>query len=989
MKSDRNSHRLGIGEPELLEIALRAYVPTGRQVNQWRGNAIGPSDWTLIFDTETMTDAAQALKFGVYQVRRGQELWEAGYFVNPEILTNREMSVIQSYAAQHNYRYMTVAEFVENVFFGIGYDLRTTIVGFNLPFDISRLALRHGNSRGRVMKGGFSFQLSPHGYWPNIQIKHLSARVSLIRFTTRPGRISGRGMRKRKLRLPPRPGFFIDLKTLAAALTSRSFNLAGLADFLQTDHRKLNTEEHGQSVTDNYLAYARNDVQVTWECYCKLLGKYAEHKFIRTAPYRIFSEASIGKGYFKEMNIRPWQELQPEFPDELVGIIMSTYYGGRSEVHHRRIISQVRYCDFLSMYPTVCTLMGLWKFVIANGVIHWDSTHATAGFLDTITLSELRNRTCWPELTTLVQVAPDSDIFPVRANYGDDQQHTIGLNYLSSETSLWFTLADCIASKLLTGKPPKVVRAITFEPNGVQPDLKTIEICGNPQYRIDPYNDDFYCRVIDLRSSIKASLKAAGAEEQATLESMQLTLKILANATSYGNFVELNVEDLARPKELGCFGYMGEPFSVTTNKIEEPGRYFHPLIGTLITGAARLMLAVTERLAFDNGLDWALCDTDSMAIAKPPGMDDGDFELKVEAIRSWFDSLNPYAQKTPLLKLEDANFGIENGRVTNERQPLHCLAISAKRYALFNIGDDGSIALRKASAHGLGHLLPPYGPDQAPTSITAPSVSLDQIGVERWQYDLWHQIIRAALDGHPEQVDLQFHPNLNSPAASRYGATTPGLLKWFGKHNANLEYSDQVRPSNFRLAYQIDPIVIHECPGFITSFGESSSKAKGFALPKPVAPYDVDPAKAAEKCFDRDSGIPIPPDILKTYRRALPQYHLRPEKKFMNGDHYDRGVTLRRRVKPLSIRNIGKESNRWEEQYHVGLSEGAAIDYRSNAPKPRSLIAEMIAKITIIGQREVARQTGIARRTIEHFMRGENIRNGTFDKLGRFLFPPS
>ena len=986
MKSHRDSHRPVIGESELLEIALRAYVPTGRQVNQWRGNDIGPSDWTLIFDTETTTDAAQALKFGVYQVRKGQDLWEAGYFVNPEILTDREMSVIQSYAAQHNYRYMTVAEFVEYVFFGIGYDLRATIVGFNLPFDISRLALRHGNSRGRVMKGGFSFQLSPHGYWPNIQIKHLSARVSLIRFTTRPGRISGRGMRKRKMKLPPRPGFFIDLKTLAAALTSRSFNLAGLADFFQTDHRKLNTDEHGHCVTDNYLAYARNDVQVTWECYSKLLEKYAEHKFTRAAPYRIFSEASIGKGYFREMNIRSWQELQPEFPDELAGIIMSTYYGGRSEVHHRRIISQVRYCDFLSMYPTVCTLMGLWKFVIANGVIHWDSTQATAGFLDTITLSELRNRSCWPELTTLVEVAPDADIFPIRANYGDDQ-HTIGLNYLSSETSLWFTLADCITSKLLGGKPPKIVRAITFEPNGVQPDLKTVEICGNPQYRIDPHSDDFYRRVIDLRSSIKTRLKAAEAEERATLESMQLTLKILANATSYGNFVELNVEDVARPKELGCFGYMGEPFSVTADKIEGPGRYFHPLIGTLITGAARLMLAVAERLAFDSSLDWALCDTDSMAIAKPSGMNDSDFGLKVEAIRSWFDTLNPYAQKTPLLKVEDANFGIENGRLTNELQPLYCFAISAKRYALFNIGDDGSIALRKASAHGLGHLLPPYGPYQAPASIPAPSASLDQIGVERWQYDLWHQIIRAALDGHPEQVDIEFHPNLKLPAASRYGATTPGLLKWFGKHNAALEYSDQVRPSNFLLAYQIDPIAIHESPGFIASFGESSPKAKGFTLPKPVAPYDIDPAKAAEKCFDRDTGILVPSAVLKTYRRALAQYHLRPEKKFRNGNYSNRGVTVRRHVKPLTIRNIGKESNRWEEQYHLGVSERASIDYGSEVPWPQPLFEILKKEIARIGHRKAARRTGVARRTIERFVRSENVRNETVSKIWRTLRP--
>jgi hypothetical protein len=79
-------------------------------------------------------------------------------------------------------------------------------------------------------------------------------------------------------------------------------------------------------------------------------------------------EASIGKALRREMGVRPWRETQPDFPPELVGITMSTYYGGRSEVHIRRQIVRVLYCDFVSMYPTVCTLMGLWRYVIAEGI---------------------------------------------------------------------------------------------------------------------------------------------------------------------------------------------------------------------------------------------------------------------------------------------------------------------------------------------------------------------------------------------------------------------------------------------------------------------------------------------------------------------------------------------------------------------------------------------------------------------------------------------
>lgn len=114
--------------------------------------------------------------------------------------------------------------------------------------------------------------------------------------------------------------------------------------------------------------------------------------------------------------------------------------------------------------------------------------------------------------------------------------------------------------------------------------------------------------------------------------------------------------------------------------------------------------------------------------------------------------LNPYEQKGPLFKIEDINYGIEDGKLTRTPTPMFCFAVSAKRYALFNIDAYGRPVIRKASAHGLGHLRAPYQESDAPKSTPAPSMPLEKIGVERWQYDLWYQIIVAALDGHPDQV---------------------------------------------------------------------------------------------------------------------------------------------------------------------------------------------------------------------------------------------
>src|ERR1700727_4056376 len=74
----------------------------------------------------------------------------------------------------------TRAEFVDEVFYQSGQSVGAQIVGFNLPFDLSRLAIRHASAR-RSMKGGFSLTLSEN--WPPVAVKHLSQRAALIRFT--------------------------------------------------------------------------------------------------------------------------------------------------------------------------------------------------------------------------------------------------------------------------------------------------------------------------------------------------------------------------------------------------------------------------------------------------------------------------------------------------------------------------------------------------------------------------------------------------------------------------------------------------------------------------------------------------------------------------------------------------------------------------------------------------------------------------------------
>lgn len=918
-----------------LAVALRAYaVPTFKVLADKddakpktpRKASVTPSSGrVLIFDTETGTDAAQSLRFGTYQYRSSDTLEESGAFYDPEGVTSDELAALRAYAAANGLMLRTREEFVDEVFFAQAYQHRATIVGFNLPFDIARLAIRHGTARvpldseTAAMRGAFTFALSCQKIYPTIRIKHMSQKAALMSFAAPMRQPDGRGQRNRGVKTGVRRGHFIDVKTLANAIFARGFSLSSLSRFLAVPNPKLDFDDFAGPVTEDMVHYAVRDVQATWECYAELIDRFDKLNLSRTIPEKVYSEASIGKGYIREMGIVPWRKIQPDVPSDIIARIMASYYGGRSEVRIRRDIRQVMLCDFLSMYPTVCTLMGLWRFVIAEGMTWRDTTDETRAFLDGMDLEALRSKAMWPQLTTLVRVLPDADIFPVRAGYEGEAATTIGANYLSADSPLWFTLADCIAAKLLTGKAPKVVEALTFSPGEVQSGLRPINIAGNPQYCVDPLTTDMFKRVIENRHTVKQDMKAAKGDERIRLDTEQHALKICANSTSYGIWVEINVETRPSRKSMTVHSATCQPYSFKTDKTEIPGTYFHPLLATLITGAARLMLAITERLIVDQGLDWSFCDTDSMAVAKPNDMGSDEFTRRATSVVDWFSSLNPYDFGGSILKIEDVNGSLASG----EPEPLYCLAISSKRYALFNYATDGTPIMRKVSAHGLGHLVKPYGEDDAPTNLPVPHNSVLGTGIERWHCDLWHHIVMASLHGKHDQVRLDYHPALLNPAISRYSATSPELLAWFKRYNAARPYRDQVKPFGFLLS-------MTEALGF---GGERvvatprRGRRKKISKMKPIAPFDTDHAIALASAFDRDTGQPVATAALRTYVSALAQYHLSPESKFLNADYDDRGTTIRRHVRMTKTRHIGKESHDWERQAVLGLCLESEVAY--------------------------------------------------------------
>ncbi|KTS08378.1 hypothetical protein SB2_00535 [Methylobacterium radiotolerans] len=538
-----------------------------------------------------------------------------------------------------------------------------------------------------------------------------------------------------------------------------------------------------------------------------------------------------------------------------------------------------------------------------------------------------------------MQIEPNGpDILPVRAVYPGSPSATIGANHLEAPP-LWFTLADCLASKILTGRTPKVIRAITFTPDEPQSGLRPVAINGDARLRIHPVSSDFYEELIRRRQGIKAERDAAKGADRDRLDANQNALKIAANATSYGIFAEIIVDEPSHKLQSATIhGGAESPFTKAVRTREQPGRYFHPLLATLTTGAARLMLAITERLATDSGLDWAFCDTDSMALARPREMDEATFYARVDEVVVWFASLNPYGFPGSVLQLEKVNAARDG---SGRREALFCFAISAKRYALFNLdAASGAPVLRKASAHGLGHLRAPYDDSDPAPTIPVPQVSRKDLGVERWQHDLWWTIASAALRGPVRQVSLDYHPKLQLSAVSRYAATTPKILGWFKRFNLNRPYDRQVGPF-----------------GFMNAFTAVDDRAI-------VAPFDRDLTSSADAAFDRNTGKRVEVTSLKTYVHVLAGYHLSPEPKFENGRPFDQGPTARRRVRAYGFVYIGKEANRWEEAFFLGPDPEAEVVYGSAPDGHRPMLEELQRAKAAVGERRLTDALGISRATL-------------------------
>src|SRR3984957_21121860 len=156
--------------PDELPILLRAYVESvkkdPRKARRSSKQIIqSASDWSMIIDAETTIDPGQALRVGFCRVYYRDELRLHVLFYDADVLTASDLQVARRYAKSIQIEFMRRDEFIDKVFYKYGYHPRAIIIGFNLPFDLSRLAISHASARG-TMRGGFGLKLRPFNHFP-------------------------------------------------------------------------------------------------------------------------------------------------------------------------------------------------------------------------------------------------------------------------------------------------------------------------------------------------------------------------------------------------------------------------------------------------------------------------------------------------------------------------------------------------------------------------------------------------------------------------------------------------------------------------------------------------------------------------------------------------------------------------------------------------------------------------------------------------------
>jgi hypothetical protein len=739
-------------------------------------------------------------------------------------------------------------------------------------------------------------------------------------------------------------------------------------------------------VTPKELAYCQNDVLITQRILNEALRELDTHDLPDLLADNSYSPASLGKALLRKLAIKLPEDKFSDFSDKNQGIAMAAYYGGRTECHIRRTKVPVMRLDFLSQYPTVNTLLKNWDVLTAESVSFVECTDEVRKLLNRITADPdlCYDPKLWPEFKFFAKVYPERDILPVRASFDPSEPKSLNIAsaFLTSDRPLYYAGPDIITSTILTGKVPKIEKSFRLVGHGKQGDGKQEE----KMYRIklmrtipvDPDHDDLFKCVIEHRHANEKN------------KPLKHALKIIANSTSYGAYVELNEEKQGKPAKLEV--YSGDDYRTLSNvkEVELPGKWFFAPLASLICSGGRLLLAMVEKYVTDAGKTWIAADTDSMmVVANKNGTDvagarplpqhyipleEGSISKKefapipalswegVQQLSDRFISLNPYSFSGSILKIEDVNH--EDDDPKKPFRTVWGYSISSKRYILWTT-ERGKTKIVDAKGHGLGFLMPPLK--------TPKNWDKNKKWDKKWPYWIeaaWLYVLKNELIIHKPDIDLDW---LDLPAMMQIPVSSPavlGRLKDFTKP-FDFVLAPNVSKSRLKLEKQADK------PILITRYTRNPAEWLKATY------FNVRTGKPCRITLGESRS----PDVIpvKSYRQVLNQYPPNPEHKSLAAgglsrcDEETRGILERDHVIAGGYIPCGKEMKSKLEEGFVchpdeknkntsdteeNTGESSHVRLYSNGQGRVKVSASTKKGIRSIGSRELRRR-GIGQHTIE------------------------
>ena len=757
-------------------------------------------------------------------------------------------------------------EFCERMLWGACWRGRATLVGFNLGFDLSRLALSWHEGRG-LYHGAFVFRLwewqgRDHRFRPNVVARRLDNRRTLFAW----GGVEG----------APDDGddhrssddHFLDVRTLLFALTNESHSLESGSRAFGPGYEKRQVALG--ELSEELLDYVREDVSATCDLAGRALREFHRHPVPLSAD-RAYSPAALGAAYFRRVGVRPPLERADVSPTRLAEA-MAAFYGPRVEVRIRHHAVPVSLVDFQSQYSNVARLLGIWGLLAAERIATVDCTKDVEDLLDRVESKDALEPSLWPNLLGVALVRPQADVLPTCAWFaGRGDVPRVGLGPLACDRLLPYAIPDLVAAKVLTGKAPKVLSAWRLVGRGELSKLRVARLGG--RVRFDPRVDDFWAACQRARAVLDQSPMATG-------------MKTIGNGTAYGNWMRLDQRPSAGKVTVQQLDGRRERQRV--ERPEDPGRWTFPPFASAVTAGGRLLMAILERLLADAGAGLASANTDSVTVVAtlagglvacpggPKSLPDGTEAVgaisyaELDATRAQFGALG-----VPL-RLTAENF--EGDR----RRLLQAVGVNGSRVVLFEEGSVGRVIVKRSEV-ALGDLRSPLGPGTTARFVDESA---------EW-------MVSHVLDG--PAVSPGWFP---LPATTELPMGTPEKVRSLGNQGSPFGFG-----MGARRARRAREVLGGEPVRLVAPVGSDPATARWVEVPsgRPVV-LDL-PDGAA----DHETAVHV-----ATYGEELVRLALHPEWKMLGPDGAackagTRGLLRPRPVTVRAVHLVGKEGNQLEE----------------------------------------------------------------------------